>query len=100
PPPRPLYVGYATGSPSAVVLPAAALGAPRMPLVVVEGGGAYVVIPAGARGTIKLPGKAPIDLTAAIASGVARPSGDLEGACRIALEGSASAELRIGAVPF
>jgi hypothetical protein len=101
-PPRSFYLGedMGKGQKSDFFLPAEKLGAARMPLVLAGPDGAVeLVVPAGATGTIALPGKPAMRVADAIAASGA-PCADLAGAHRIALPNGARAELDVNGVSF
>jgi Ca-activated chloride channel homolog len=98
-PPRTFYVGEPTAdAPCDVVIPAEALGAPRVPLVWVEpSGSVLLVIPAGALGTIATSeGTAPLERGSLVP--FALGDGALGEALR--LEPGATVTLTLGAFTF
>ena len=101
-PVRSFWVGEdcGKGHKSDLFLPAELLGARRVPLVLAGEGGVRLVIPAGATGSITLPGAAAKSVSDLLASGEAEPCADVAGAHQIALPPSARAELQVNALSF
>jgi hypothetical protein len=96
-PPRSFYVGEHGCD---FALPAHALGAARIPVILVDKGGAVrVVLPAGAGGTVTSAGDV-LRVRDAVASGKATPSAELEGASEIELTPGARAEIEIAGLTF
>lgn len=98
-PPRSYYVGEEQHAKLGLdyFLPAEQLGASRMPLVVVDAGGAHVVIPAGARGTLR-EGRERQSLEAAVAAGA--PCAELAGATLVPLPKGRSVRFEVGSFAF
>lgn len=100
-PPRSFYVGEEQAKGAAkcdFFLPEEKIGARRMPVVIAENGAVKLVVPAGATGTVTLPGAAAkrvADLAAA-----AEPCAELSGARLVALPTGASAAIEVGGVSF
>ncbi len=67
------------------LLPADVLGAARTPVVVERAGGAWLVVPRGATGTIAMPNEASVPVADMIATGRARPSLEVSGAHEVEL---------------
>lgn len=100
-PPRSFYVGEEQGKGAAkcdFFLPEEKLGARRMPVVVADGGAVKLVIPAGATGTVTLPGAAAKSVRELVAS--AEPCAEMAGAHLVALPTGASAAIELGGVSF
>jgi hypothetical protein len=81
-------------------LPEEKLGARRAPLVLAIGGSAHLVLPAGAFGSITMPGAAPKSVAQVLASGAAEPCDELAGAHRIALPSGAKASIEVNGIAF
>jgi hypothetical protein len=100
-PPRPFHVGEGEGEGRCdYVLPASKLGAARAPIVLVDGGAVFVVIPPRAAGVITLPGEADSTVAQAIEAGRAEPCAELPGAHRIALPPGAKARVEVDDLVF
>jgi hypothetical protein len=100
-PPRPFHVGEGEGEGRCdYVLPASKLGAARAPIVLVDGGAVFVVIPPRATGVITLPGEADSTVAQAIEAGRAEPCAEPPGAHRIALPPGAKARVEVDDLVF
>jgi len=101
-PPRAFHVGEEQGKHIGCdfLLPSEKLGATRAPLVLVEGGRAFAVVLPGATGTIEIPGRSPMSLADAVATGVLEPCAELSGAHRIAMPAMAKLTMRLGDLRF
>jgi hypothetical protein len=100
-PPRSFFVGedLGKGQPKAdFVLPAEQLGAARLPVVLADGGAVKLVIPAGATGTVTLPGQAPQSVRDLRAS--AEPCAEVAGAHLVTLPKGAKASLEVSGISF
>ncbi len=100
-PPRNFYLGEEGGKNVVTdfFMPAEKLGGvTRMPLVIASGGGAAVVIPQGAKGTIDVPGKGLVTVEEARASG--QPCAEAAGAVQYPLPGGAKAKIEFGDFVF
>jgi hypothetical protein len=85
-PPRSFHVGEAEGKvKSDFFLPEEKLCARRVPVILAEGGAVRLVIPAGATGTVTIPGSPAKSVKDLVASGAAEPCAELAGAHTIAL---------------
>ncbi len=84
---RSFYVGERDekGDPCDFLLPADVLGAARTPIVIERAGGASLVVPRGATGTIAMPNEASMPVADFIAGGRARPSLEVSGAHEVEL---------------
>jgi hypothetical protein len=101
-PPKSFYVGEEQDKALKCdfFLPAEKLGATRMPLVLVGPDGAVdLVVPAGATGTITLPGQ-PARRVAEVVAASGAPCAELAGAHRVALPNGARADLDHNGVSF
>jgi hypothetical protein len=94
-PPRSFHVGEESVD---YRLPSEKLGVGRMPVVLVDGSSAVAVVPAGAHGTVDLPGAGSLSLDEARAREILVPCAALAGAEQIAL--SAKTRVRIEAFGF
>jgi FHA domain len=95
-PPRAFAVGEEAGAD--FCLPVERLGVSRLPLVSAEGGAARLVIPPGATGFVRLPGKPDLSLDEARRAG--SPSAELADAREVALPNGARARIEIGGFAF
>jgi hypothetical protein len=75
------------------------LGAERAPLVVQRGEGAALVVLAGAKGSVEMPGDGVVTLASLVASGRARPSSEVAGAQEVELPVGARATVEIEGCP-
>jgi FHA domain len=84
---RSFFVGERDGKGEACdfLLPADVLGATRFPIVVERAGGAWLVVPRGATGSVAMPNEASMPVGDLVASGRARPSLEVSGAHEIEL---------------
>jgi hypothetical protein len=80
-------------------LPEEKLGARRVPVVLAIGGTAQLVVPAGAVGTITMPGEAAKSVAAVLAAG-AEPCSELAGAHQVALPTGATASIEVNGIAF
>jgi hypothetical protein len=102
-PPRSFFVGedQGKGQPRAdFFLPEEKLGTRRMPVVLVSGGAVRLVIPAGATGSVTLPGGAAKSVAEMLASGATEPCPELAGAAQVVLPTGARAALEVAGVSF
>jgi hypothetical protein len=99
-PPRAFYVGEQDNAhtSSDFLIPAEQLGAPRMPVVMVQGGVVGVVIPANATGRIDLPGQRPLSVEQARLT--AERSVELPGGHVVALPKGGKARIELGEFVF
>ncbi|HSO35440.1 MAG TPA: AgmX/PglI C-terminal domain-containing protein [Labilithrix sp.] len=88
---------FFVGDGADLALPEDVLGATRAPIVVARGAGAYVVVPRGARGSVATRGGESETFAAMAARGALPASGELDGACEIALAHGMNVVLEIGA---
>jgi hypothetical protein len=98
-PPRSFFVGETSDKARKCdfSLPEEKLGAARMPLILAADGKAWLVVPAGATGTVTFAGQAAKSVHDAT---LAEPCSELAGAVKIALPSGAKAELAIGDLNF
>jgi hypothetical protein len=102
-PPRSFYVGEEQGKANKCdfFLPEEKLGARRIPLLLKDQrGDVRLVIPAGATGSITLPGDKSKPLADVLAGGEVSPSAELAGAHEIALVQGTKADLEVGGINF
>ncbi len=100
-PPRSFHVGESSEGGCDFVLPAAPLGALRVPLVRVDGRGSVtIVVPPRAACMLQLAGQPPAFLRADEALARARPYCAIRGACELPLPPGASATVEVGGVVF
>jgi hypothetical protein len=94
-PPRNFYVGEEQGKQFTVdfFVPSEKIGTTRMPVVIGSVGGAAVVIPQGATGTIEIPGQGVISLDQART--MAQPCAELAGAHQYNLPPGAKARVEV-----
>jgi FHA domain len=99
-PPRDFYVGEEQSDHLGCdfFVPSEKLGTTRMPLLLVEQGTTYVVIPAGAEGSIELSGQGTLSLADARTRG--EPCTALSGAHKFALPPKAKAKVELGGFVF
>lgn len=99
-PPRDFFLGESTGHQGACdfLIPAALLGAERIPLLLGGADGPRLVVPPGVGGSVELPGQAPLDVSAL--GSVAAPSSSVPGAMELALPQEARARLTLGDFVF
>ncbi|MFT3773536.1 MAG: AgmX/PglI C-terminal domain-containing protein [Minicystis sp.] len=100
-PPRSFYVGedLGKGQPKAdFFLPEEKLGTRRMPVVLADNGAVKLVIPAGATGTVTLPGAAAKSVRDLVAT--AEPCAELPGAHLVALPTGARAAIDVAGISF
>lgn len=99
-PPRSFYVGEEQGKnlPCDYFIPQEKLGVTRAPVVLVQpGGGVHVVLLRGSKGTLEVPGHGKLKVEEAIASGLAQPCAELQGAHQIALPPGSKARIELQA---
>lgn len=96
-PPRTVYVGESIEGEVAsdCFIPAEALGARRLPIVVESGGDLELVIPGAARGHIDGGPSGRVEIDAVRAT--ARPSSEIAGACTLPLHAGERARIELGA---
>jgi hypothetical protein len=95
-PPRSWYVGEENAAFCDYFVPHEALGTTRAPVVVSRGmGAAAVVLLPNSTGYVEIPGQGKITLQDLIASGRARPSGELGGAHEFELPAGAKARIEL-----
>jgi hypothetical protein len=97
-PPRSYFVGEEIGDAKTACdffLPSEMLGATRAPVVVANGARASLVILPRSNGTVDLPGRGHVTLADLVASGQARPSGEVAGAFEFELPAGARARMEL-----
>jgi len=97
-PPRSYFVGEELGDEKTscdFFVPSEMLGTTRAPIVVANGVSASLVILPRSNGTVEIPGQGKISLQDLIASGRARPSGQLSGAHEFELPAGAKARMEL-----
>lgn len=102
-PPRSFFLGEESASkePSDCLIPAELLGASRAPLLLVDAGGTLkLVLLAGMKGRIEIPGEAPMSLEQVKSSGRASPYAALPGANCMVLPHNSKAMLSLDAFSF
>jgi hypothetical protein len=103
-PPRPYYVGVGDGAEanSAVdfLIPEDKLGTVRAPVVVGDSTSIAVVVPAGASGTIEIPGQPKQSIADALAQGKGQACALLSGAKQIPLPAGAKARVQVNDFVF
>jgi hypothetical protein len=102
-PPRSFYVGESNDKlfPCDCALPAEALGAARMPVILAGPDGAVrLVIAPGATGKVLFAGEAARSVGEILASGRAQPSMEVAGGHEVALPPGARAEIELGGISF
>jgi hypothetical protein len=98
-PPRDFFLGESSESDVCdFLLPAALLGAERVPLVLGGSDGPRLVVPRAMGGSVELPGQAALDVTALGSS--AAPSASVPGALEVPLALGARARLTLGDFVF
>lgn len=99
-PPRNFYVGEEQGKNFSTdfFIPSEKLGTTRMPVVIGDGGSIAVVIPAGARGSIEIPGQPRMTLDEARQR--AQPCAELSGAQQLPIGGGARARIELNDFVF
>ena len=100
-PPRSFYVGeeQGKGQPKAdFFLPEEKLGTRRMPVVIADQGSVKLVIPAGATGTVTMPGAAAKSVRDLLAT--AEPCAEMAGAHLVALPTGARAAIEVSGISF
>jgi len=100
-PPRSFHVGETLDkAKSDFFLPEEKIGASRVPVILAEGGAVRLVIPAGATGTVTIPGSPAKSVKDLVASGAAEPCAELAGAHTVALPTGARVEMDAYGVSF
>jgi pSer/pThr/pTyr-binding forkhead associated (FHA) protein len=99
-PPRNFYVGEEQGKNFSTdfFIPSEKLGTTRMPVVLADGGSISVVIPAGARGSIEIPGQGKISLDEARQR--AQPCAEMSGAQQFPIGSGARARIELNDFVF
>jgi len=99
-PPRNFYVGEEQGKNFSTdfFIPSEKLGTTRMPVVLADSGSISVVIPAGARGSIELPGQPKMSLDEARQR--AQPCAEMSGAQQLSLGGGGKARIELNDFVF
>lgn len=99
-PPRNFYVGEEQGKNFSTdfFIPSEKLGTTRMPVVLADGGSISVVIPAGAKGFIEIPGQPRMSLDEARQR--AQPCAEMSGAQQLALGGGGRARIELNDFVF
>ena len=99
-PPRNFYVGEEQGKNFSTdfFIPSEQLGTTRMPVVLADGGSISVVIPAGARGSIEIPGQPKMSLDEARQR--AQPCAELSGAQQLAIGSGGKARIELNDFVF
>jgi pSer/pThr/pTyr-binding forkhead associated (FHA) protein len=99
-PPRNFYVGEEQGKNFSTdfFIPSEKLGTTRMPVVIGDGGSIAVVIPAGARGSIEIPGQPRMSLDEA--RGRAQPCAEMSGAQQLSIGSGTRARIELNDFVF
>lgn len=99
-PPRNFYVGEEQGKNFSTdfFIPSEKLGTTRMPVVLASAGSISVVIPAGARGSIEIPGQPRMSLDEARQR--AQPCAEMSGAQQLSLGSGAKAKIELNDFVF
>ena len=99
-PPRNFYVGEEQGKNFSTdfFIPSEKLGTTRMPVVIGDGGSIAVVIPAGARGSIEIPGQQRMSLDEARQR--AQPCAEMSGAQQLTIGGGTRARIELNDFVF
>jgi hypothetical protein len=99
-PPRNFYVGEEQGKNFSTdfFIPSEKLGTTRMPVVLGDGGSISVVIPAGARGSIEIPGQPKMSLDEARHR--AQPCAEMSGAQQLMIGSGAKARIELNDFVF